>query len=166
MKFFRSIVLILLLSGLFITSCSSNKSDDDIPVDKEVSIYLVTKYDPSTTGEEIVCGDALIEIKEEITADRSVLEATIRKLLEIKSENDTRNYVKGPALLLYQVTIANKVADIYLKGDFDIKELCDIARIEAQLKETAKQFDDINQANFYINNETLEHYLSVQRRSF
>ena len=165
LSFFK-IAFPLLFISFFAIGCKKKSNENEKPLDTSVSIYLVTNMDSSNPGIDVGCGDMLVEVKEDAVVERSLLEAAIGKLLEIKSENNLRNYIKGPGLLLYQVTIARGIADVYLKGDFNISELCDLDRIEKQLKETAKLYPRINQTNFYINDQTLDQYLSIQRKSF
>ena len=87
-------------------------------------------------------------------------------MLITKDSEELKNFVKGPSLLVYQVTIANGIADVYLKGDFNISGVCDIPRIKEQLYETAQQFSDITKVKIYINDKTLESYLSVSEEGF
>ena len=69
---------------LFITySCGGNKSDGNSkPTETSISIYLVAEKDSKLQGKDIGCGDMLVEIKKEVTVERSILEAAHWKTAE------------------------------------------------------------------------------------
>jgi len=149
---------------LIISKCS--KTDPDEPKDLTANIYLVAPIGSQLTGKTIGCGDILVAESKNIQFEKTPLEAILTELFARNSTNELYNYVKSPNLILYQVTIANGNADIYLKGDFAITSVCDSARIKEQLYETANQFPDIKKINFYINTQTLETYLSIAKKGF
>ena len=106
------------------------------------------------------------KVEKEVTIERTPLEAAINKLILTDDENRLFNFVKGPDLMVYQVTSADSIADVYLKGSFDILSKCDLPRISEQLNATGKQFRDYKKVNFYINDKTLQNFLEKEKKSF
>jgi len=159
-----SIGIIAAIIWLIINKFS--KSDADEPKELTANIYLVAPKGSNQTGKTIGCGDILVAESKNIQFEKTPIEAILTELFAQNSTNDLHNYVKCPNLLLYQVTVANGNADIYLKGDLIITSVCDSSRIREQLYETAEQFPDIKKINFYINTQTLETYLSIAKKGF
>jgi hypothetical protein len=159
-----SIGIIIVIILLVINKCS--KSDSDEPKEVTANIYLVAPKGSNQTGKTIGCGDILVAESKNIQFEKTPLEAILTELFAQNSTSDLHNYVKCPNLILYQVTLANGNADIYLKGDFIITSVCDSSRIREQLYETVKQFPEIKKINFYMNTQTLETYLSIARKGF
>ncbi|MFA5804814.1 MAG: GerMN domain-containing protein [Melioribacteraceae bacterium] len=161
----KRIKVILIFSSLFLPlifiGCKS-----DGPKEISVNIYLVAYEGSNFSGKTIGCNDILAPITKNVSVENNEVESALNELLITKDSEVLKNFVKGPSLLVYQVTIANGIADVYLKGDFHISGVCDIPRIKEQLYETAKQFSDIKKVKIYINNETLESYLSVSELGF
>jgi hypothetical protein len=159
-----SIGILTAIILLIINRCS--KTDSDEPKELTANIYLVAPKGSDQTGKTFGCGDILVAESKNIQYEKTPLEAILAELFARNSTNDLHNFVKGPNLILYQVTIANGNADIYLKGDFVITSVCDSARIREQLYETANQFPDIKKINFFINTQTLETYLAIAKKGF
>jgi len=157
------IFLCLILIGIsfFIWNCSSNKSKEI-----SVNVYMVALQGTKLHGKLIGCNDILVPSVRTVLVEGNEVEASMNELLSAKDTEELKNFVKGPALLLYQATTANGVADVYLKGDFNISTICDIQRIKEQLYETAKQFSEIKRVNIFINDQTLESYLSLAEQGF
>ena len=146
---------------LFILSCSSNGQKEI-----SVNIYMIAYEGSNLSGKAIGCNEILVPITKNVLVENNEVEAALNELLATPSIDELKNYVKGPSLIVYQVTIANGIADVYLKGDFDISGICDISRIKEQLYETAKQFSDIKTVKIYVNDKTLEAYLSESEQGF
>lgn len=161
----REIKVLLIFSSLFlpliIIGCKS-----DEPKEISVNIYLVAYEGSNLNGKTIGCNDILVPITRNVSVENNEVESALNELLITKDSEELKNFVKGPSLLVYQVTIANGIADVYLKGDFNISGVCDIPRIKEQLYETAKQFSDIKKVEIYINDKTLESYLSISQVGF
>ncbi len=158
-KFISVISIILFL--IVIISCKSNG-----PKEISVNIYLIAFEGSNLNGKKIGCNDILVPITKNVLVENNEVEAALNELLATPGTDELKNFIKGPSLIVYQVTIANGIAGVYLKGDFDISNLCDIPRIKEQLYETAKQFSDIKNVEIYINDKTLESYLSVSEQGF
>ena len=157
--------VILIFSSIFLPliffGCKS-----DGPKEISVNIYLVAYEGSNLSGKTIGCNDILVPITKNVLVENNGVESALNELLITKDSEELKNFVKGPSLLVYQVTIANGIADVYLKGDFHISGVCDIPRIKEQLYETAKQFSEIKKVKIYINDKTLESYLSVAEEGF
>ncbi|MBI1936575.1 MAG: GerMN domain-containing protein [Ignavibacteriales bacterium] len=163
-----SLFLFFLSSFLLLVNCGKSEELKEEPKEQSVQIYLTALQGSKLNGKVIGCNDKLIGIERKIIVERSPIETAINQLIMEKPAEveELRNFVKGPQLMLVQVTIAAGIADVYLTGDFDISTVCDISRIQEQLYETAKQFTDLKKVNFFINNQTLENYLSIAKESF
>lgn len=161
----KSIKVILIFSSLFLPlifiGCKS-----DGPKEISVNIYLVAYEGSNLSGKTIGCNDILVPITKNVLVENNEVESALNELLITKDSEELKNFIKGPSLLVYQVTIANGITDVYLKGDFNISGVCDIPRIKEQLYETAKQFSDIKKVIIYINDKTLESYLSLAEQGF
>lgn len=161
-KFF---LISILLSTVLLIQCSKSESTDKIEK-KDVKIYLIALEGTKLSGKLIGCNDVLVPKEITIKAEKTVLESTLSELIDFKSTGELQNFVRGPALMLIQVTIANGIADVYLKGDFNISGACDIARIKEQIYETLKQFPEYRKINIFINNQILEKYLDIAGATF
>jgi hypothetical protein len=151
---------LLLLPLLLIFNCCTEESGKKT-IEQQVRIYLIALEGTTLPGKMIGCNDILVFEETTIKADRTMLEATLNELIAFKSKGELQNFVKGPGLMLIQVNVAGGVADVYLKGDFDISVSCDIPRIKEQIYETVNQFTEYKKINFFINDQTLEEYFSV-----
>lgn len=161
--FYRSIVVGLIM--LSANSCGKNDKKNE-PQEQSVNIYLVALEGSNLSGKTIGCNDILVPISKNVLVEKSALESALNELLSIKKEGELLNFVKGPGLSLINVSIAEGIADIYLKGDFNISGACDIPRIHEQLNETAKQFPYLKKINIFINFQTLKEYLDIAKISF
>lgn len=161
-KFF---LISILFTAFVLIQCSKSESENKIEK-KDVKIYLVALEGTELSGKLIGCNDVLVPKEITVKAEKSVLESTLSELIDFKSTDELQNFVRGPALMLIQVTIANGIADVYLKGDFNISGACDIARIKEQIYETLKQFTEYRKINIFINNQTLEKYLDIAGATF
>ncbi len=161
----KKIKTILIFSSLFLLqiffACKSNEQKEI-----SVNVYLIAFEGSNLNGKKIGCNDILVPIPKNVLIENNEVEAALNELLVTPSNDELKNFIKGPSLIVYQVNIANGIADVYLKGDFDISNICDIPRIKEQLYETAKQFSDIKNVKIYINDKTLESYLSVSEQGF
>jgi len=160
---------VFLLSSLVLTSflfykCS--KKDTDEPKETAVNIYMVALEGSTLQGKIIGCNDILVPIPKNVLIENNEVETAMTELFAAKNTDELKNFIKGPGLFLYQVTISNGIAEIYLKGDFHISSVCDIPRIQGQLYETAKQFSDVKEVKIFINAQSLESYLSLSKQGF
>lgn len=161
-KLINKVILISFLSILVI-GCSQSSDEQK---EQKLNIFLIALEGTEAKGITIGCNDILVPIEKELEITRSGLEAALTALMNEKSSESLKNFVRGPGLILAQVTVANMVADVYFKGDFDISGACDIPRIQEQVYSTVKQFPELTRINIFVNNVTFENYLSVAKMSF
>lgn len=160
----KTISFIAVLALVVIWFACSKKNESNYG--KEIKIYLIAIDASKHQGEIIGCNDMLVAVEKDVKVDKSPLESAITELLNTKDSEEFQNYVKGIQLMLFQVTMAGGVADVYLNGELTINGTCDIPRIREQLNETAKQFKDLKKVNFYLNAKPLESYLDVAQQGF
>jgi hypothetical protein len=156
-------VLVILALGTVWFACSNKSSSSS---SQEIKIYLVALAGTDVQGKTIGCDDKLVAVTKSVNIEKTPLETSIAELLAAKDTEELKNYVKGIQLMLFQVTIAGGVGDVYLNGELTISGTCDIPRIREQLNETARQFSDLKKVNFYINTQPLEKYLNVAGQGF
>ena len=157
------LISIVLTSFLFY-KCS--KKDTDEPKEMTVNFYMVALEGSTLQGKTIGCNDILVPISKNVLIEKNEVESAMNELFAAKSTDKLINFIKGPGLFLYQVTLSNGIAEIYLKGDFAISNVCDVPRIQGQLYETAKQFSDVREGKIFINAQSLESYLSLAKQGF
>lgn len=153
-----------LLASILLNGCGKKNSDE--PKEITVNVYMVALEGSKLQGKTIGCNDLLVPISKNVLVEKSHVESAMIELFATKDTEDLMNFIKGPGLFLYQVTLSNGIAEIYLKGDFNISGVCDIPRIQEQLYETAKQFSDVKRVKIFINAQSLESYLSVAKQGF
>jgi len=158
-----NLLVLLVAAVIALSACSSKKESS---AEQEIKIYFVALGESNQQGKIIGCNDKLVEVTKSLKVEKSPLESAITELLASTDSDEVRNYVKGFQLMLFQVTIAGGVGDVYLNGELTINGTCDIPRIREQLYETAKQFTDLKKVNFYINTQPLEKYLDIAGQGF
>ncbi len=164
-KSMRIFLLIsLVLTSFLFYKCS--KKDTDEPKEMTVNFYMVALEGSTLQGKTIGCNDILVPISKNVLIEKNEVESAMNELFAAKSTDKLINFIKGPGLFLYQVTLSNGIAEIYLKGDFAISNVCDVPRIQGQLYETAKQFSDVREVKIFINAQSLESYLSLAKQGF
>ncbi len=168
MKRISSIVFFIVIAGVvaFLIIKKCGKSETDEPKEITANIYLVTFEGTDLEGKTFGCNDVLVPVSKKLTVENSDIETALNELFKEKDTPELHNFIKGPGLLLIQVLVANNLAEVYIKGDFDISTKCDIERIREQLYETAKQFSEYKAVKFYIGDKTLEEYLSIAEAGF
>lgn len=160
-----SFFLIGIIAALFLSGCNKKEETKELQ-EAEVKIFLVALQGSQQTGKAIDCNDVLVEVRKNVVVEKSELESALNELINEKSTDDLKNFVKGPNLFLYQVYIAGGIADVYLKGDFAIFDKCDVIRIEQQLLSTVNQFTQFKKINIFINNQTFSQYMSISNQGF
>ena len=164
-KSMRVFILIsFILTSFLVCNCGKKATNELKEI--TVKIYLVALEGSTLQGKTIGCDDILVPISKNIRIEKNEVESAISELFAAKDTDELKNFIKGPGLFLYQVTISNGIAEIYLNGDFGINSVCDIPRIQEQLYETAKQFSDVKEVKIYINGQSLESYLAIAKRGF
>jgi hypothetical protein len=160
------IVFLISLIAIFFFLFRCGKSNSDEPKEMSINIYMVALEGSTLQGKTIGCNDILVPISKTVLIEKNKVESAVSELFAAKSRDELQNYIKGPGLFLYQATLSNGKAEVYIKGDFNISEACDIPRIREQLYETVKQFSDVKEVKFFINAQSLESYLSIAGQGF
>lgn len=164
-KSVRIFLMISLVPASFLFYNCSKKNTDE-PKEIAVNLYMVALEGSTLQGKNIGCNDILVPIPKNVMIEKNKVDAAMTELFAAKNTDGLINFIKGPGLFLYQVTLSNGIAEIYLKGDFHILNVCDIPRIQGQLYETAKQFPDVKEVKIFINAQSLESYLAIAKRGF
>lgn len=166
-KFFNVLALIVVLSaaGYFVWNRCNKKSGAESK-EATFNIYLITYDGSGAQGKKTSCNDIVTPLQKKVIVEKSDIEAAMNELFAQKDTLQLHNFIRGPGLLLFNVLVADDVAEVFITGDFRIQIKCDIDRIHDQLYETAGQFKDLKQVKFYINNQSLDNYLSVAEKGF
>ena len=131
---------------------------------RTVKIFLIALGDNGKSGKKIGCDNSVVGVDVSIAPTAAVLRAAIEALLAVK----TRNYgqsglitvLNQSNLKVENVNIRDGKAMIDLSGTLLIGGVCDNTRVQAQFEETAKQFETVKDVEVFINNKTLNSYLS------
>ncbi len=150
---------------------------EDVPFDKNtalhalnekniVKVFYILVNDNGNKGKQIGCGDSVVGVNKEILATTTPLMAALGILLSDKNETATssygelRNSLHASNLKFKSIAVKGDVTEVQLSGSFSAGGVCDDPRIIAQLEETAKQFDNMENVKFYVNGKLLEDVLS------
>lgn len=133
-----------------------------------VKLFFVALEDGGKSGPAVGCGDSLVSVQRVMPRSVTPLAATIRDLLSIREsrwgQSGLYNALAASQLDLVKATIADGVADIRLAGALTVGGTCDGPRIEAQLREAARQFAAVKSVNVYVNDVPLATVLSARGR--
>lgn len=130
------------------------------------SIYLVAIGTAGPEGEEFGCGDSLVAVQtDEELDDDDALEEALEELLDLDDEFFGES---GLYNALYQSDLevegiqleADGTAIIALEGEILLGGVCDTPRAQAQLEQTALQFDEVESVEFLLNGEPLRDVLA------
>ncbi|HVG34083.1 MAG TPA: GerMN domain-containing protein [Pyrinomonadaceae bacterium] len=127
----------------------------------EVKVYLVALDDRGKRGRRIGCGDSLVPVTRAVNATGTPLKTTIEELLSIPqdypADPQLHNFWLGRNLRVRSALISRGVATIRISGEGPfVAGVCDEPRIEAQIKETARQFPSVRRVNVFVNGHRLE----------
>jgi hypothetical protein len=139
---------------------------DENPQTINIDVALIALEDNGASGKKIGCDDSVVLVEQQIPYTTGTLRAAIERLLSFGSdpfgENELYNSLASSDLSVDDVVIANGVATIELTGALSIGGVCDAPRVQAQLEETALQFDTVNSVKILLNGEPLSEALSSQ----
>ncbi len=115
-------------------------------------------------GPRVSCGDSAVPVEVALPTVGPALEGSIRELLAKTDEFDTKtglyHALHASRLTLDRIERAGSVARIHLKGYLEITGECDDERVLAQLTETARQFSDVQEPQFFLEGKPLQSLLS------
>lgn len=145
------------------TNTNSNTNTSAINTNtaaENIQLFFVALGDDGKTGIEIGCDDSLIAVETAITNSTAPLTSALEQLLELKEKyygkSGLYNSLHQSNLKVDSVVIENGDATVNLSGTFKIGGACDTPRFEAQLRQTAEQFSDIDEVVIFINGIKLE----------
>lgn len=160
---------------IMITASSTATPDPSLgdgvnePVNGEFTrtyIYLIAVDDAGQSGELIGCNDSVIPVVVEIEPTIAPLTAALETLLSIDDQyygqSGLYNALYQSDLSVEDVDIDNSEAIIHLTGNLQLGGVCDNPRIQAQLEQTALQYDTVDSVMITVNGEPLEALLSGQ----
>jgi hypothetical protein len=132
-----------------------------------VNIYLVAVGDNGTSGILIGCGDSLVPVEVRIKSTLGVLRAALNELFKLKGQSmygqsGLYNALYLSDLSIADVSVIDGEARIDLVGELIIGGVCDIPRIEEQLRTTALQFSTVNRVSIRVNGVPLEELLDLR----
>lgn len=124
-----------------------------------VRLFLVA---PGPSGCD---GDKILPAEVNLASPGPALEGALDALVSLgqrfEPTSGLYNALYGSRLRLKQVARSGSQVRVELTGYLEIGGPCDGSRILAQLQQTALQFEDLQQAQFYLEGTTLETLLSA-----
>jgi len=131
-----------------------------------LKIFLIALDEGGVSGKPVGCGDSAVPVTIEIPYTTAVLRAVLTELLSIEDqyygESGLYNTLYQSDLAVDGINLKNGEAVIELQGELNLGGVCDNPRLQAQLEETALQFNTVQKARFFINSVPLEDLLSGQ----
>jgi len=125
----------------------------------QANIYLIALEDNGQSGMMIGCNDSVIPVQIVFEPTAAPLTAALQSLLAINTEfygeSGLYNALHQSDLALGDVTIVNGLATINLAGTLVIGGACDEPRVEAQLQQTALQYNTVTEVAIFVNGEPL-----------
>lgn len=166
-RFFNIVVSIAVLTAAvyFVWNRCSKKNGAEFK-EATFDIYLIAYGGSSADGKRTLCNDIVTPVSKTVTVEKSEIEAAMNELFAQRDTLQLHNFIKGPGLMLVNVFVADDIAEVFMTGDFKIQIKCDVDRIRYQLYETIRQFKDLKQVKFYLNNQPLDNYLEIAEKGF
>ena len=131
---------------------------------RTVKIFLIAQDDNGKSGKKIGCNDSVVGVNVAIQPTVGVLRAAYESLLAQKSQfygqSGLYNALYQSKLEVDGVNLKDDKAIVALKGTLTLGGVCDNPRVEAQLIETGKQFDNVKDVEVSINGKPLKDVLS------
>lgn len=134
------------------------------PTFRHVQLYLIAINDQGRSGKQIGCNDSVVPVTMAIKPTTAPLTAALEHLVALDSpyfeQTGLYNALYRSHLTVERATVAQGQATIWLAGDVQLGGVCDSPRIDAQIKETARQFSTVNEVVVFVNGQRLEDVLS------
>jgi len=92
-----------------------------------------------------------------VAAAGAPLKAAVEELLAVPraDEGNLGNYWAGEGLRVRSAAVSRGVATIRVEGTLPVAGVCDVPRIEEQIKATARQFRGVRSVRVFLNGERL-----------
>ncbi|MFA6089944.1 MAG: GerMN domain-containing protein [Candidatus Woesearchaeota archaeon] len=166
----KKLFLIILITtiSLFISCKTDNQNniEDEIKGEtKELSIFLVKLNDAGKSGEAIGCGDSLIEIKEKLDIAENPIKTALNKLFQIKGNYKNLGLYTALTNTNFKVESIeekNNIAIVSISGTYTISGVCEIPRIENQIKETVLKNSNLKDLQILLNGKPMEEVFSLK----
>lgn len=129
-------------------------------------MYLIALEDAGQSGAMIGCNDSVIPVVVEIEPTVAPLTAALNRLLSLDDQyygqSGLYNALYQSDLTLQGAAVQNGEAIIRLTGELQLGGVCDNPRVQAQLEQTALQYNTVDSVTITLNGEPLESVLSGQ----
>lgn len=164
----RRIVSLVSLVSLLSLSLACNRSDPPQALaagsrTRKARIYLVSMERGKATGPEIGCGGRLEALEVELPVPTPALQGSLEALLDADQQYQGAGFYNSLAnspLKIERIERSGGKARIDLSGYLELGGECDGSRVLEQLTETATQFRDVTQAEFFLGGKPLRKLLS------
>jgi Sporulation and spore germination len=130
-------------------------------------IYLIALNDGGRTGKRIGCGDSVVPVWKYIGFTyftNNPLADALRLLLAdhiaYYGQSGLYNALYQARLTVSSAVVRNGRATIRLGGKMIVRGVCDDPRVDAQLKQTARQFPSVKSVAIFVNGIPLWKLLS------
>jgi hypothetical protein len=121
-------------------------------------IYLINEN--TENPEKISCPANLVEVQTQIM-EEDRLSSVMSKLATYQpNSNDLVNQFNDQNLQLISTIVTDRVGIIVFTGQILKDDVCSLLRLEAQIKATATQFENIDAVQIYINDQLFEDRIS------
>ncbi len=132
-----------------------------------VLIYLIAPEDNGKSGALIGCGDSAVPVPVPIEPTLGVLRAAYTELFKLYGkqfygQSGLMNALYSSNLSIDSLAVENSTARVSLKGSLALDGVCDIPRVEAQLRLTALQFSTVKDVIISLNGVPLKDALSLK----
>ncbi|QQG44135.1 MAG: hypothetical protein HYW86_04730 [Candidatus Roizmanbacteria bacterium] len=123
-------------------------------------VYLVALADNGKYGKKVACNDSLVSYERKILFEneKDLTALTIKELFNAREVSKGAfvlyNFFPDSQLILDDVTVyEDGTTLVHFSGNLKLNGVCDVQRLEAQVKETLSQFANINvnDITIYIN---------------
>jgi hypothetical protein len=164
MRALRCLPLLVLVTAL--AGCGRSAAPQDAKATatiRKARIFLIAVEDHGAAGPAVGCGDSAVPVDLELPAPKPALWGSLEALLAAGKDYDSRglyNALANSPLRIQKIERAGATARIYLTGYLEIGGECDSPRVLSQLTETATQFQDIDQAEIFLDGKPLAALLS------
>ncbi|KKP38267.1 MAG: hypothetical protein UR28_C0019G0022 [Candidatus Peregrinibacteria bacterium GW2011_GWF2_33_10] len=161
-------IILSIISLITIYSCTNEKTIIKTqPETLDVNLYFVALEDKGIKGEKIGCDDSLVPIKVQIDKSDRIeieivyaLEKLFSKTKNLYQSQSLYNSLSNFDMKVENVIIGNKQVTVSLVGQYSVSGVCEIPRIENQLKKTVAQFGEFKDITILINGKKMEDVFS------
>jgi hypothetical protein len=126
---------------------------------EQAQIYLVALGDAGRSGQAVGCEDSLVPVTVTFEPTQAPLTAALQELFAIDSrtygQSGLYNAFYQSDLTVEGIDIESGEAIINLSGTLQPGGVCDEPRMEGQIKQTALQFDTIDEVSVFLNGSPL-----------